>query len=140
MSEAVTTKLKFLQGYRFRVTFDLEGIPEFLVDEPKPVGEGLGPGPTRLLSAAVGHCLSSSLLYCLRKAKIEIKGLETTVKLTTARNEDGRLRIRNIDVQIGLDVDEEDRVRIPRCLEIFEDYCTATQSVRKGIEVKVEIV
>ena len=140
MSEAVTTILKFLEGYRFRVAFDLEDAPEILVDEPKPTGEGLGPGPTRLLSAAIGHCLSSSLLYCLRKAKIEVKNLETTVKLSTARNEEGRLRVRDIDVQIELDVSEEDKQRIPRCLEVFENYCTVTQSIRKGIEVNVKVL
>jgi len=140
LSEAITTKLKFLEGYKFRATFDLEGVPEILLDEPKPIGEGSGPSPTRLLSAAVGYCLSSSLLYCLRRAKIEVKGLETTVKLTTARNEEGRLRVRNIDVRINLDASEEDRRRIPRCLEVFENYCTTTQSVRKGIEVNVKVV
>jgi len=140
MSEAVVTKLKFLQGYRFRAMSDLESVPEILLDEPKPIGEDQGPGPTRLLSAAVGHCLSSSLLYCLHKAQIRIKSLETTVVLSTARNEEGRLRIRNIDVQIDLDVNEEDRQRLPRCLEVFENYCTVTQSVRKGIEVNVRVV
>lgn len=139
MSEEVITKLKFLEGYRFRVTFDL-GVPEIIVDEPKPIGGGSGPGSTRLLSASVGHCLSSSFLYCLRKAQIRIKGLETTVKLSTARNEEGRLRVRDIDVQIDLDVNEDDRQRVPRCLEVFENYCTVTQSVRKGIEVNVKIV
>jgi uncharacterized OsmC-like protein len=139
LSEAVT-KLKFFEGYRFRVAFDLEGVPEILVDEPKPTGEGLGPGPSRLLSAAVGHCLSSSLLYCLRKAKIEVKNLETTVKLSTVRNEEGRLRVRDIDVQIELDVREEDKQRIPRYLKVFENYCTVTQSVREGVYVKVRIV
>ena len=139
MSEAVT-KLKFIQGYRFKAIFDLEGVPDILVDEPKPAGEGLGPNPTRLLSVAIGHCLSSSLLYCLRRARIEVKGLETNVKATTARNEEGRLRVRDIDVQIDLDVGEEDQERVSRCLEVFEDYCTVTQSVRRGIQVNLKVV
>ena len=139
MSEAVT-KLKFIQGYRFKAIFDLERVPDILVDESKPAGEGLGPNPTRLLSVAIGHCLSSSLLYCLRRARIEVKGLETNVKATTARNEEGRLRVRDIDVQIDLDVGEEDQERVSRCLEVFEDYCTVTQSVRRGIQVNLKVV
>jgi hypothetical protein len=35
---------------------------------------------------------------------------------------------------VHLDVDEQDRTRVTRCLDIFENYCTVTQSVRKGIE------
>ena len=140
MSEPIVTRLKLVKGYRFGVEFDVEGMPGIVVDETKPAGEGLGPNPTRLLSAAVGHCLSSSLLFCLSKAKIEAKGMETTVKTNIVRNEEGRLRVQEIDVQIRLDVDEQDKPRIGRCLEIFENYCTVTSSVRKGIQVNVNIV
>jgi uncharacterized OsmC-like protein len=139
LSEPVVTKLRLVKGYSFNVEFDLEGMPSIVVDETKPTGEGLGPNPTRLLSAAVGHCLSSSLLFCLGKAKIEAKGMETTVKTNIARNEEGRLRVQSIEVQIHLDVDEKDKPRLGRCLEIFENYCTVTSSVRKGIQVKVNI-
>ena len=83
--------------------------------------------------------MSSSLIYCLKKARITIKKLETTVTTNLFRNENGKLRIRSIDIQINLKVNEEDKTRVPRCLQIFEDYCTVTQSIRKGIEVNVKI-
>jgi len=139
LSESVFTKLELLEGYRFRVEFDEENVPSLVVDEMKPVGEGLGPNPSRLLSVAVGHCLSSSLLYCLSKAKVKIKKLETTVKTDIVRNKENYLRISGLDVQIHLEVNEEDKPRVPRCLDIFENYCTVTQSVRQGIDVKVNI-
>jgi uncharacterized OsmC-like protein len=137
LSETVSTKLKLLRGYEFKVEFDVEGVPELAVDEMKPIGESVGPNPTRLLSAAVGHCLSSSLLFCLRKARVSVKDLETTVNASMERNEEGRLRIRSLDVRIHLDVSEDDKSRVDRCIGIFENYCTVTQSVRKGLEVKV---
>jgi organic hydroperoxide reductase OsmC/OhrA len=138
LSESVFTKLGLLEGYRFKVEFDLEGVPNLVVDEMKPIGEGLGANPTRLLSAAVGHCLSSSLLYCLGKAKVKVKKLDTVVKADVERNVEGYLRVASLDVQFHLEVDEEDKLRVPRCLSIFENYCTVTQSIRKGIEVKVK--
>jgi len=139
LSEPVLTKLLFLDGYKFHVEFDTEGVPSLLVDEMKPIGEGVGPNPIRLLSTAVGHCLSSSLLFCLSKAKVKVKKLETAVKTNIERNVEGYLRITSLDVEIQLEVNEEDKSRVPRCLDIFENYCTVTQSVRKGIEVKVKI-
>jgi uncharacterized OsmC-like protein len=139
LSEMVTTKLDFVEGYRFKVGFDVEGVPGLIVDEMKPIGEGLGPNPTRLLSAAVGHCVSSSFLYCLSKVRVKAKKLETTVKANIARNKEGYFRIASMDVQIHLEVSEEDKIRVQRCLTIFENYCTVTQSVRKGIEVKVTV-
>ena len=137
MPEIIVTKLSFVKGYNFKVEFDLKEIPPLLVDEGKPVGDGLGPNPVRLLSTAVGHCLSSSLLYCLRRSRVDVKNLETLVQASVGRNEEGRLRVKNIEVQLRLDVDEKDKAHLSRCLEIFEDYCTVTQSVMKGIDVKV---
>ena len=139
LSETVITKLKLFQGYRFKVEFDVEDIPSLIVDEIKPIGDGSGPNPPQLLSVAVGQCLSSSLIYCLNKARIKIEDIETTVNANITKNEEGRLRVKNIDVQIRLEVDNQDKARVPRCLEIFENYCTVTQSVRKGIEVHVKV-
>jgi len=140
MSEKnIVTKLRLIDGYQFNVEFDVEYLPNLLLDETKPDGEGSGPNPPRLLAAAVGHCMSSSLIYCLKKARIPIRDIETTVKTSLFRNEHGNLRIRSIDVQISLKVNEEDELRVQRCLTLFEDYCTVTQSIRKGIEVNVHV-
>ena len=139
MFEMITTKLEFVDGYRFKVGFDVEGVPGLVVDEMKPLGEGVGPNPTRLLSIAVGHCVSSSLLYCLNKVSVKAKKLETTVKANITRNKEGYFRIASIDVQIHLEVGEDNKKRVQRCLSTFENYCTVTQSVRKGIDVKVNV-
>jgi uncharacterized OsmC-like protein len=139
LSESNVTTLKRVEGYKFKAEFDAEGIPDLVVDELKPIGESSAPNPTRLLSVAVGHCLSSSLLYCLAKARIPVVNLETTIKTTLGKNEQGYLRIKNLDAQMHLTVDEKDKPRVSRCLDIFENYCTVTQSVRNGIAVTVNI-
>ena len=140
MSEKnIITKLRLIDGYQFNVESDVDYIPDFLVDETKPDGEGSGPNPTRLLAAAVGHCMSSSLIYCLKKARIPVIDIETIVTTSLFHNETGQLRIRNIDVQISLKVNKKDESRLSRCLGIFEDYCTVTQSIRKGIKVNVNV-
>jgi uncharacterized OsmC-like protein len=50
------------------------------------------------------------------------------------------MRVDAIQVRIVVDVDEADRERMRRCLEIFEDYCVVTESVRGGLTVGVEVV
>ena len=140
MSEkSFVTKLQLIEGYKFNVKSDIDYIPDLIVDETKPDGEGAGLNPTRLLSASVGHCMSSSLIYCLKKARIPIIDLKTAVKTQLIRNENKRLRIENIELEIYLKIKEEDKSRVHRCLSIFEDYCTVTQSIRKGIKVQVKI-
>ena len=140
MSEkTIETKLLLIDGYKFDVNFDVDYLPNLVADEPKPIGEGSGPNAPRLLAAAVGQCMSSSLIYCLNKARIPIVSLETTVKTNLFKNEKEQTRIRSIDVQINLEVNEEYKTRLQRCLTIFEDYCTVTQSIRSGIQVNVKV-
>jgi len=126
-------------GYQFTVSFDKDQLEPLLLDEPSPLGEDKGPNPSRLVGAAVGDCLSASLLFCLEKAKHSVSGIETRVDGTVRRNERGRWRIAQLDVHISLDVAADQTERVHRCLELFEDYCVVTASVRKGIAVNVVV-
>jgi len=134
-----TLSLTLQDGYAFSVDFGEDGISALLTDEPAPLGTGRGPNPMRLLAAAVGSCLGASLLFCLRKSRVEVRGLRTSVEGTVVRNERGRLRIGEIRVRLAPDVAPEQRERMSRCLELFEDFCTVTQSIRQGIAVNVEV-
>ena len=110
-----------------------------MTDESEPLGRNAGPSPSRLLSAAVGNCLSSSLIFCLSKGRIPLGELKTSVETVTRRNENGRWRIAALNVKLSPIIREEDVSRSKRCLELFEDFCVVTESVRKGIEANVDV-
>ncbi|MDZ7267620.1 MAG: OsmC family protein [candidate division KSB1 bacterium] len=131
-------RLERVQDYEFKVIFDQEQLAPLIVDEPPPLGHSRGPNPARLLGAAVGNCLSASLLFCLQKAKIEVKNIKTTVNGTLVRNEKGRLRIGKLAVHLMVEVAEEQQ-RLLRCLELFEDFCVVTAGVRGGIPIAVVV-
>lgn len=131
--------LTLQDGYAFTVDFGQEGVPDLTLDEPPPLGAGRGPNAARLLAAGVGNCLAASLLFCLRKSRIDVKQLRTTVEGTLVRNERGRFRTGGIRVKLALDVAPEQRDRMGRCLELFEDFCVVTESVRRGVIVDVEV-
>jgi organic hydroperoxide reductase OsmC/OhrA len=126
-------------GYRFRVRFDREGLPDLITDEPPPIGEGKGPNPSRLLATAVGNCLAASLLFCLGKARLSVDGLEAEVLTEFTRNEAGRLRIGGIKVRLLPKWTEETAAKAQRCLQIYEDFCVVTQAVRHGVPVEVQV-
>jgi uncharacterized OsmC-like protein len=121
------------------VAFGLDGVPDLTLDEPPPLGEGRGPNAARLIAAAVGNCLAASLTFCLRRSRIQVRQLRATVEGTFARNERGRLRIGEIRVKLAPDVAPEDRDRMSRCLDLYEDFCIVTESVRNGFPVTVEV-
>jgi organic hydroperoxide reductase OsmC/OhrA len=75
----------------------------------------------------------------LRRAHIDVSSLRTRVHVTEGRNDAGRLRITGGDVALCPQVVAADLPRIGRCLDIFEDFCVVTQSVRGGIDVRVTV-
>jgi organic hydroperoxide reductase OsmC/OhrA len=136
----LSVTVKHIQGLEFKVAFDWPEAGEMLMDEPEPIGHRRGPNASRLLAAAIGNCLTASLLFCLQRSKIELAGATTTVTGRIERNEKGRLRIGGYAVRISLPVAAAERERIERCLGLFEDYCVVTPSVRQGIKVAVDVV
>ena len=125
--------------FRFDVTFEDDSWTPIVVDEPAPLGAGAGPNAARLLAAAVGNCLAASLLLCLEKARVDLVDLRATVNGTMERNERGRFRISGLDVTITPTIDGEPSRKYDRCLDLFEDFCIVTQSVRDGIDVDVAV-
>ncbi len=134
-----TISIDCMQDFEFRVKFDKPSYQELLLDEPPPAGQDRAPNPDRLLAAAVGGCLSASLMFSAQKLRLNMKGLHTEVTVQHTRNEKGRLRVGKIEVEIIPNIEEPDPHKLQRCLEMFEDYCVVTQSVRKGIDVSVKV-
>lgn len=140
MSEQVfDISLELQDEYRFDVDFGLPDVPALRMDEPEPLGSGDGPNAARLLAGAVGNCLASSALFCLRKARIPVQGMRVDVRTTLGRNDAGRLRVHDIEVTLHAEVPDDEQARMARCLDLFEDFCLVTESVRKGIQVDVDV-
>ena len=139
MSEEKTFQVEVEQerDFVFKVDFGLEGVDDLIMDEPEPVGGGVGPNASRLLAAAVGNCLSASLLFCLRKSRVEVSGMKAVVEGVVARNEEGRWRIRELNVELTPEVDGDQGKQLERCIDVFEQFCIASQSIRQGIPINV---
>jgi organic hydroperoxide reductase OsmC/OhrA len=136
--ETIRVTLRQDRDFVFSADFDLPGVAAITLDEPPPLGAGHGPNPARLLAAAVGGCLSASLLFCLQKARVAVTRMEATVEMDLIRNAGGRLRVGAIRVHLAPGV-EGDPARLNRCREIFEEFCIVTESVRSGIDVQLEV-
>lgn len=142
MSESLsfTISMERVEGLEFRVKFDWPEVEDVILDEPSPLGRQRGPNASRLVAAAVGNCLTASLLFCLQRSKVELGPVRTEVEGSLARNERGRLRIAGFRTRIHLPVAADEREKLARCLGLFEEYCVVTASIRQGIPVEVEVV
>ncbi len=138
MSQLVTVHLEQDRDFRFAIHFS-DSLPALYGDEPPPLGKGEGPSPAQLLAAAVGNCLSNSLLFALRKFKQAPEPIRTTVAASIERNAENRLRVIGIEVKLTLGVPESGLMHLDRALAQFEEFCIVTQSVRQAIPVTVEV-
>jgi uncharacterized OsmC-like protein len=132
--------MKLISGYQFKATFPGTQSEGLIMDEPPSLGSLKGPNASRVLAASVANCLSASLLFCLRKARIEVDEMEAEAEPTVEKNEAGYSRVNKIEISIQVKLHEDaNSERMKRCLEVFENYCVVTGAIRSGIPVKVNV-
>ena len=138
MSDSVSVTITRQQNYQFLVDFG-DALPTLNADLPAPLGQGEGPSPEHLLLAAVANCLSASLLFSLQKYKQDPGTVRATATATIGRNEDKRLRVTGVDVALSLGKPAAELEHLDRVLAQFEAFCTVTQSVRTGMDVRLTV-
>ena len=139
MSESPSVRLVQQSDYQFSIYYNEERDPIF-GDEPPPLGRSQGATPSQFLLAGVANCLSDSLLFALRKFKQNPEPIETKASCEIGRNDQNRLRILKIDVEIRVGVPGETLENLDRVLAQFQDFCTVSSSVSLGIPVNVTVI
>jgi len=132
-------KVTRLGGYKFEIDFGLSNADKIIVDEDPPLGNNEGGDPSRLLAASMAHCTMSSLLFCMQKSRAEVDEMNGTARIKFGRDERKRLRIVGMELMIVVKVSQSDRAKLQRCIPLFQDFCTVTKSVERGIPVTTEI-
>ena len=127
------------EGFRFEVDYGLEGVDPFYMDEPEPMGGNSGSNAGKVLAAAIGNCLTASLLCCLQKAMAEVGERRDRVDGVMRRNGKGRWRIAEFNVEISPEVGEEYDSQYERCHGLFEDFCIVSKSIEQSIPINVKV-
>jgi uncharacterized OsmC-like protein len=130
--------LRQRHDFQFEIDFGA-GRPLLVSDENPPLGQGVGPTPVQLLAAAVGNCMSDSLLFALRKFKQTPEPIVCEVRAEVGRNAQNRMRVLGLDVALTLGVPAAQLEHLDRVLAQFEDFCTVGASVAQGIPLRVSV-
>lgn len=130
--------LEQIQGFQFRADFG-DGMPEWQIDEPEPVGTNTGPSAEKLLATSAGYCLTASLNFALGKFKQDTGIMKTHVEIMPGRNEEGRMRIVGMHATITLGKPKASFSYLGRALAQFENFCVIAGSIRKAIPIRVTV-
>ena len=136
-----TIELEQRRDYLIDVRFDWPDAADVVMDEPPPLGDKTGPNASRMLAAAAGNCLTASLLHCLTKTMEQFpeQAIRTEVTCRMVRNERKRLRIGGLEAELTISEELEQSPKLMRCLELFEDFCVVSASIRQGIPMQVTV-
>lgn len=127
-----------VDGFVFDVRFDKDHYEHLRLDEPEPLSRDSAPNAVRLLAAAIGNCLSASMVFCARRRGLVLDGVRAAVRVELVRNDARHLRVGRVGVTIDPGPITDTGI-FQDCLSVFEDFCVVTQSVREGLQVDVEV-
>ncbi|MHB8764953.1 MAG: OsmC family protein [Deferrisomatales bacterium] len=108
-------------------------------DEPAELGgEDSAPCPMDYLLTAVGACLMSSLALGLQKKRVDGK-LTIDVAGRVERDDEGLLRVAQIEVDIRVGADPADHKKVQGAYEVFKKFCIVSMSVARGIPLETRL-
>ncbi|MFW9998677.1 MAG: OsmC family protein [Candidatus Hodarchaeota archaeon] len=143
MSHELRPKVSLKKEEEMIYRCDLGGIKmqSLYIDESrKNIKEKIGPSPAKLLALSILSCLSLSFEFCLQKTGFILSDLNGSAEVIIARNDKDFWRIKKIDVNIEPIIkNPEMRKRADQCQRFFEQYCIISESLRKGIEINVNL-
>jgi hypothetical protein len=139
VSESAVTRLRLLHGYKFRAEFCVEGMPDLVLDELKPIEKTLGQIRHVYFRWPLVAAFARVFYTAWRDIELSSRiSRQRLILMLKEMRQDG-CEQRVWGVQMHVDVAEKDGEKLSRCLGIFENYCTVNQTVKKGIEVLVNI-
>ena len=125
----------------FEARFDNPALPTLVTDEPRPLGADSGPDPARLLGTAVANCLAASLLFALRKFRIDMEPLRAAATVAVRRNAQNRLRIGRISVDLHLERAEPAKANsCAACSTSSKSSASWRRACRAGIPIDVRVI
>ncbi len=143
MSNEVKSKveLKLEEKMLFRGNLGKLKVDELYIDlRTERRNDRIGSSPVKLLGLSILSCLAASFEFCIEKKNISLSDLEGRAEVTVARNSKNFWRLKKIDVEIVPKIDNPELLkRIDQCKKLFEQYCIISESLKKGIEINVNL-
>ena len=141
-SEArVKVGLKLQENMLFKCELGNVKMQDLYIDERnKKKNEKIGPSPIKLLALSVLGCLAASFEFCLQKKGFTLSDLDGRAEVTFIRKNKDFWRIKKIDIDLLPKIDNtEMRKSVAQCKNLFEQHCIISESLRKGMEINVNL-
>ena len=110
---------------------EVDSPPEFKGPEGKIT-------PEELFPAVLTSCVLTTFLEFKDKMEIKLQKWKANVKAVLGPSPEKGFRFESINIHILLKVDEKDKEKIPRALELSQKYCFISRAIRGNVEEKID--
>ena len=134
-------ELERLENGDLLIKFNSETMSDLTVKKAGVPKEEMGGEARQLLAASLAECMCSTFISLLDWTRLKYKKLHAIVTAFTEKDENGRLCVDRIDVNINVEIpnDEESVKRFRRAQNLFKRGCLISRSLERGIKVNYEI-
>jgi len=141
LSSKVTIDIEWLGGEDFKIKFGSKSIDELIISRSRVPREEIGGEARELLAASIAECMSSTLLFYLKWAKIKLNGLRSTVEVITDKDEQGHYRVSMVNLNFNVEIprDKETLKKLERVKKILSRGCFISRSLERGVKVNFSI-
>jgi organic hydroperoxide reductase OsmC/OhrA len=123
--------------YYLKLNHDaLENVKVSLSKIPKDKRGGVA---RALFSASALYCMAGSLKSLLSARKVPVKDIIGSVSIKMGKDEKGRPLVESMELDIDVDIPDEYRSQLDRCIGYLEEGCLITRGMKKGINVTNKI-
>lgn len=137
----VKVSLKLQEKMLYRCNVGHVKMQDLYIDERnKKKTDKIGPSPVKLLALSVLACLSACFEFCLQKKGFTLSDLDGIAEVTFTRKDKEIWRIKKIDIELLPKIDNPEMHKsVAQCKRLFEQYCIISESLRKGMEINVNL-
>jgi len=134
-------ELERLENGDLLIKFSSETMRDLTVKKAGVSKEEMGGEARHLLAATLAECMCSTFISLLDWTRLKYGKLRALVTTFTEKDEEGRLCVGRIDVNIDVEIpeDEESIKRFRRAENLFKRGCLMSRSLERGIKVSYKI-
>jgi putative redox protein len=103
-------------------------------------GNDFGPAPTEIFLAALGACLMTNISRIGQKMRLGLKSVNMDITGTKEYNEHPASFV-TLNIIVSIKADEEDREKLERLIQLAEENCTVSNTLKNAVvpHVKLQI-
>ena len=79
--------------------------------------------------------MAGSVNYILRANKVQVRDIKGSASIQMGKNEKGRDLVESMSLDIEVDIPEENKPELDKCVKFLEDGCLVTRGLKKGIKI-----